>query len=82
MLPRPLPAQTNKCAVAVRAATLRYHASAHQHSCFTQLAGFLALVEEEVAGYEPPLLITELHFHLQEAAAEYRWGRGRGRGRG
>ena len=39
-----------------------------------QLADMFDLEEEEVEGYEPPSLITELHTHLNSCSVEYRWG--------
>jgi len=39
----------------------------------SQLGDFFSITEDEVAGYEAPSTITELHTHLKSVTLEYKY---------
>ncbi|XP_064403938.1 autophagy-related protein 2 homolog B-like isoform X2 [Halichondria panicea] len=64
--------KTNKVSVAIRDTTLQYHMTSPQQNAFKQLGEFFTLTDDEVLGYEPPSIITELHTHLHSCCLEYK----------
>lgn len=64
--------KTNKCSIALTNTTVQYYVSSPQHNCFTQLGDFFTLTDDEVPGYEPPSVITELHTHINSCSLEYK----------
>ncbi|XP_077537493.1 autophagy-related 2 isoform X2 [Haemaphysalis longicornis] len=64
--------KTIKVAVGVSGTTLRHRMSPFRHSWVKQFIDFFDVVDEEVRGYTPLGVVTELHLNLTNCAIDYR----------
>uniref|UniRef100_A0A4W4GAP6 Autophagy related 2A n=1 Tax=Electrophorus electricus TaxID=8005 RepID=A0A4W4GAP6_ELEEL len=59
-------------ALRLQGATLRHHMAMTNHSWHEQLVDFLDVIDDDILGYTPPVIITVLHTHLATCAVDYR----------
>ncbi|XP_076877879.1 autophagy-related protein 2 homolog A [Brachyhypopomus gauderio] len=59
-------------ALRLQGATLRHHMALTNHSWHEQLVDFLDVLDDDILGYTPPVIITVLHTHLATCAVDYR----------
>ena len=65
--------QNFKVAIGIKNGTVDYLVTFPNRNWFTQIVDFFDVTDVEVPGYIPSTVITELHVHLWNCAASYRW---------
>ncbi|XP_076819343.1 autophagy-related protein 2 homolog B-like isoform X2 [Clavelina lepadiformis] len=58
-------------AVMIQGMTIKHQFLPLGHSWFEQIIGIMDIEDEPVVGYEPPAILTEIHFHARKCAADY-----------